>query len=92
MIVSIFRATCPSVVEREIVLSAKKIVYTRNRINIEVGEFREFLSMAYRAYAKLSRQSGEGVREGMLLPIKCEVGEKVFLVHCKEGGLRYGCI
>lgn len=90
MLVSIFRATCPSVIEREVVISAKKIVYTLNRINIEVDEFREFISMMYRAYANLSRQSGEAVRAGMLLPVKCEVNSIVFFVRCEDGGVRYG--
>lgn len=90
MLVSIYRATCPSIVEREIVVSAKKIVYTLNRLNIEVGEFREFISMMYRAYANLSRQSGEDVRAGMLLPVQCEVNGIVFFVRCEDGGVRYG--
>lgn len=90
MLVSIYRATCPSMVEREVVLSAKKITYTLNRVNIEVDEFREFLSIIYRAYANLSRQSGEAVRAGMLLPIKCEVDGIVFFVHHEDRGVRYG--
>lgn len=90
MLVSILRATCPTVVEREIALYAKKIVYTLNRINVEVGGFREFLSIFYHAYANLSRQSGEDVRTGMLLPVRCEVDGIVFFVHCEDGGVRYG--
>lgn len=90
MIVSIFRDTCPAVIEWEIALLTEKIVCTRQRFMIEVNEFREFISMVYRAYANLSRQSGEEVRVGMHLPFKCEVNGIVFFVQCEDGGVRYG--
>lgn len=87
MIVSIVRASCPSVVEREFVLHVKQCSITATRIAVCVDEFTDFLSCLYRSYASLSRQS---YGFAMRCTITCEVGGHKFFVKVVDGGLRYG--
>lgn len=87
MIVSLVRASVPTVLEREFVLHAIRTEVTSTRISVCVDEFFEFLHYLYHAYASLSRKShGEAMR----MTIICEVNGRKFFVRVEDGGLRYG--
>lgn len=87
MIVSIVRATCPTVVEREFILHAPRSTVTYARVAVVVDEFTQFLGYLYRAYASLSCQS---YGMAMRVTITCEVNGRKFFVKVEDGGLRYG--
>lgn len=87
MIVSIVRASCPTVLEREFILHSVRPSVSAVRISVVVDEFTQFLSYLYRAYASLSRQS---YGEVMRMSITCEVNGRKFSVRVEDGGLRYG--
>lgn len=87
MVVSIVRASCPTVLEREFVLHAVRPTVSVTRISVVVDEFTQFLSYLYHAYAALSRQS---YGEVMRMRITCEVNGRKFGVKVMDGGLRYG--
>lgn len=86
MIVSLIRATTPTPLEREFVLSAKQPSVTATRISVCVDEFPQFMSYLYHAYANLSRQS---FGDAMRCRITCEVNGNKFWVKVEDGGLRY---
>lgn len=87
MIVSLVRATTPTVLEREFILEASKPTITSTRISVCVDAFPQFLRALYHAYASLSRQSYGDV---MRMTITCEVNGRKFFVRPEDGGLRYG--
>lgn len=87
MKVLIMRATCPTVVEREFVLQGPVTYVDKDVIEVEVCEFRCFLSRLYRAYCSLSRQS---YGDAMRCTIQCTVRNHAFFVKVEDGGLRYG--
>lgn len=87
MIVSLVRASVPTVLEREFVLHAVRPAVTATRISVIVDEFYQFLHYLYRAYASLSCQS---YGDAMRIRITCEVDGRKFWVRVEDGGLRYG--
>lgn len=87
MQVRIIRATCPTPVEREILLQGPVTINGGHSIIVHVDEFRQFLSRLYRAYCSLSRQS---YGDAMRCTITCEVLGHKFFVKVEDGGLRYG--